>query len=240
MSLLQKAAVDPSANIEGEKDTLGGGGTKESGVYPAKVKLAYVTEASSGAIGVNFEFDLGSGSTFKITEYITSGKAKGGKSTYTNKDGKEQFLPGYNTVTSIAQLTVGKEITDLTEETKVVKLYDYESKKEIPQEVSVLTELIGQSLALGIIKQVVNKNVKVDGVYVPTNETREENILDKVFSINGLTRAEIAAGATEPKFLEQWKAKNLGVTRNRVKPGIDAPKQAGGATSAAPTKSLFT
>ncbi len=227
--------LDNDANIKGETDSLGGGFIKESGVYNATIELAYADQSTGGARSVNIHLKTEDGAVIRLTEYVTSGTAKGGLNTYVDqKTGEKRFLPGYSKMDSMSKLACAKGLTELTAEEKVVNRYDYDAKKELPMKTNVLTELMGQPITVGLVKQIVDKNAKnAAGTYEPTGETREENVADKFFRArDGMTATEIIAGATEPSFRNKWAEKNTGVTRNLAK---GAPAGASsGATAGAP------
>lgn len=238
MSLLKN--LETKANVEGEKDVLGGGGVLDTNVYPMKVKVAYFTSAASGAVAINLQGDV-DGKEVRQQFWVLSGNDKGNKNTYT-KDGKEYYLPSFLTANSLALLTVGKELSQLDVEKKVIKLYDFEAKEERPTEVDVLVELTGQLIQAGIQKQTVDKNEKGDdGKYYPTGETREINEIVKFFRYDdGLTVPEIEKGVTEAKFKDDWVAKWAGKVINKAKGNKDGAKAglpSGGAKTG--TSSLF-
>lgn len=238
MSLLKN--LETKANVEGEKDVLGGGGVLDTNVYPMKVKVAYFTSAASGAVAINLQGDV-DGKEVRQQFWVLSGNDKGNKNTYT-KDGKEYYLPSFLTANSLALLTVGKELSQLDVEKKVIKLYDFEAKEERPTEVDVLVELTGQMIQAGIQKQTVDKNEKGDdGKYYPTGETREINEVVKFFRYDdGLTVPEIEKGVTEAKFKDDWVAKWAGKVINKAKGNKDGAKSglpSGGAKTG--TSSLF-
>lgn len=238
MSLLKN--LETKANVEGEKDVLGGGGVLDTNVYPMKVKVAYFTSAASGAVAINLQGDV-DGKEVRQQFWVLSGNDKGNKNTYT-KDGKEYYLPSFLTANSLALLTVGKELSQLDVEKKVIKLYDFDAKEERPTEVDVLVELTGQMIQAGIQKQTVDKNEKGDdGKYYPTGETREINEVVKFFRYDdGLTVPEIEKGVTEAKFKDDWVAKWAGKVINKAKGNKDGAKSglpSGGAKTG--TSSLF-
>jgi hypothetical protein len=248
-SLLANLKSDES--IAGERDSVGGT-ILDSALYPANVKLAYLTKSAGGAVGLVLNAKTDAGREIRQTLWMTSGTAKGGMNFYIDKDGAKQYLPGFNLANSLSLLTVGKEIGELDTEVKVVNAYSPEAKAEIPTKVEMLVELLGQDILIGVIKQTVDKTVKNDaGVYVPTGETREENEVDKFFRARDrLTVAEIRAKSEEAAFAAVWEAKHTGNTRNKAKGAAGgatgatgvagAPKGAGAATSTKkPATSLF-
>lgn len=240
MSLLKNLTTDSS--IEDEKDILGGGGVVDSGAYPAVIKLAYASTADSGAIGITIHFELEGGRKYQTTEWVQSGNAKGNKNFY-EKDGKKYYLPGFITVNSICLLTVGKELGELDTEEKVANIYDYDAKKELPTKVQAITELHGQEVLLGLLKEIVDKTVKEGNEYVPTGETREQNVINKVFrASDNFTTTEIRASADEPVFYTKWVEKNTGQVVDRSSKNAKAGAPAGAAAQAPERKksSIFS
>jgi len=244
MSLLQNLKSDES--IAGERDSVGSSGPIESGLYPAVISLAYLTKSAGGAVGLVLNAKTQQGREVRQTLWMTSGTAKGGTNYYTDKDGAKQYLPGFNLANSLALLAVGKEISELSTETKVVNAYSPEAKAEVPTKVEMLVDLLGKDIIVGLIKQTVDKTQKNDaGVYVPTGEVREENEIDKFFRARDrMTTAEIRGQATEATFIETWEAKWAGKTRDKAKGAAaggtaGAPKAVGAAVSKKPATSLF-
>jgi len=223
--MLENLKTDSS--IEEENDVLGGNGPLDTDAYAMAIDMAYFDTAASGAISVNLTFTDATGRSVRQTIYVTSGTAKGGKNYYmVKKDGKEtgekRYLPGFNIANAIALLSVGKEIADVETEEKTINVWNSELRKEAPAKKQLLTELMGSEITLGLVKQIVDKNVKnpSTGMYEPSGETREENEIDKVFRTKDhLTVAEIRADATEAAFYDKWVAKNQGNTRNKAKGG---------------------
>lgn len=245
MSLLKNLKTDDS--IANEKDSLGGGGVAESGLYPGKIKLAYLIKSQGGATGlvVNIKGDR----EIRQTLWMTGGDAKGNKNFFVDKNGEKQYLPGFTLANSLALLAAGKEIAECDTETKVVNAYSVEAKAEVPTKVEMVMDLLDKDIIVGLIKQVVDKTAKNDtGVYVPTGETREENDIDKFFRAKDrMTTAEIRGGAEEASFIVKWEEKNAGVTRQKAKGaganGTAGAPKANGAAGAAqvkkPATSLF-
>ena len=241
-----------NANIQTkEEDVLGGGRTVPSNVYPAGIKLAYLDAAASGAICVVFDFAMlvnGKERNHKETIYISN---KNKEFTYKDKQsGEDKPLPGFVTVDSICKAVTGKSITELSTEKKMVKVYDYIQKAEVPQEKEVLMDLIRGKLELGIIEAIVDKTAKNASYdpsqpkqgnnlpYLPTGETREQNELSKVFNEDGLTQLEKESGATEAKFKTAWVEQYAGKKINKAK-GAASGAKAGGVTKPATTSPLF-
>lgn len=248
MSILANLTTDNS--IEPEVDSVGSGfRILDSGLYDLTIETAYVEVSSGGATGLNLSATTEDGATVRQTLWMTSGTAKGGKNYY-ERDGKKNYLPGFIAARALCLLTVGKEIAEMDVEEKVIKVYDYDAKKELPTKVNMLVDLIGKEITAGILKQVVDKNVKdASGNYVPSGETREENEIDKLFrKRDGMTVAEILNKAEEAQFKDTWLSKWEGQVKNKAKgtgsvsgmPGKGSPAAAGAeGTTKAATKSLF-
>ena len=247
MSLLSGLTIDNS--IETEKDVLGGGGVLESGLYKATVTLAYLQKSRGGALGLVTHLKTDQGREFRETLWITSGDAKGNKNYY-EKDGEKKYLPGFIMADALCLLTLGRGIASMDTEQKVVNVYSFDAKAEVPTKVDMLVGLLGPEINVGLLKQTVDKNVKNDaGVYVPSGETRDENTIDKLFRArDNMTTAEIRAKVEQATFYKSWEEKNAGKTRDRTKgaagaarPGAPAPTAgaANGAPAARPTNSLF-
>ena len=244
MSLLSTLTSD--ASIANEKDSVGGGGVLDSGLYPATVTLAYAQKSEGGALGLVLQAKTNQGRDIRQTLWMTSGTAKGCKNYY-EKDGVKNYLPGYVAANALALLTTGKEISELDTETKVDNVYNKDAKAEVPTKVEAIVDLMGQEILIGVIKQTVDKTQKTDaGTYVPTGETRDENEIDKFFRASDRkTTAEIRAQAEEAAFADVWEKKWAGVTKDRASKGAGVagvPKLGAAANAGAnkkPTTSLF-
>ena len=243
MSLLANLTNDES--IQNETDRVGGSGILATGAYQSKIDLAFITTSAGGAMALNLHLKTNDDRTVRSQLWMTSGKDKGCKNYY-EKDGQKNYLPGYLLAESLALLTVGKSISGCDTEEKVVNLYSYEAKAEVPTKVQMVMELLNKDVIAGIVKQTVDKNVKTDAGYVPSGETRDENEIDKFFRArDGMTTAEIRAQSEKAVFIDTWKAKNgPEFVRNKAKGAAaggtaGAPKAAGAASTKKPTTSLF-
>lgn len=246
MSILANLTTDSS--IANEKDSIGGGSRVfESGIYTFTIQHAYIGKSSGGAISLNLNLKTEDNKELKQQLWMTSGSAKGGKNYYVDKNGDKQYLPGFLMANSLCLLSLGKEISELDTEQKVIPLYSTEAKAEVPTKVDMLMDLIGKEITAAVFKQTVDKTKKNEstGAYEPTGETREENEIDKFFRTSDKkTTAEIRAQAGEATFIHTWEKKYAGQTRDKSKGANGtngtavAPKAASGTTSK-PTTSLF-
>jgi hypothetical protein len=227
----------PVEGVEKDTDTLGSRGPWESGLYPLKISMAYVKKSDGGATAVVLHMKDANDKELRQTLWVMSGNAKGNKNYYETKDGAKKELPGYSLFRSLCLMTVGAEPNAVAYDDGIVKVWNSEKKAEIDTSVPILTGLLKQDIIAGVVKQVVDKNVK-DGAgnYVASGETREENELDKFFhSGTRMTLAEATAGLKAGVFIDDWEAQNKGETRMRAKGGSAdgaAPAAAAGGTPA--------
>lgn len=231
-------------SVKEDEDVLGGFGAIDSNVYDFTIDMAYMDKSEGGAISVNLSLKNSIGQGMRQTLWVTSGKAKGCKNYYETKQGEKRYLPGFSVANAMSLLSVGKDLSDLEPQEKVIKLYDFKEKKDTPQTKQVLVELLGKEITLGVIKQIVDKNAKNDaGVYAPTGETRTENEIDKVFRTRDhMTVSEIRAEFEEAVFYGKWAEKNAGTVRDKSTGQAGATAGASAATTGAavePKKSLF-
>lgn len=242
MSLL--ANLNTDSNIADEKDSIGGSRVRESGLYPLNIALAYITKSEGGAMALNLSLKDDDGEV-RQQLWMTSGTAKGGNNYYIDKKGDKQYLPGFNMANSLALLTLGKEISALDTEDKVINLYNFDTKGDVPTKVAMVVDLLGKDILVGLIKQTVDINKKDDatGEYKASGEVRDENEIDKLFRAEDrMTSAEIRAKAEVAEFADTWEAKWKGQTKNKAKGAAaggtaGAPKPAGASTK--PQQSLF-
>ena len=228
--------------LEESQDRLGGFAPLDSDIYTGKIKAAYAGKSQQGATSVSLIVDT-QGREYRETLYVTNKK---GENFFINKDDntKKVPLPGFTIIDDICLIATGKPLAEQETEDKVINIYDYEQKKEMPKSVPMLVELVGKEISLGILKQLENKNAKgSDGEYHPTAESRETNAIDKVFHPEmKLTVAEARNGQSDPKFHGAWTERNKGQVRDKrsIKEGggtEGAPKA--GAAPQAQRKSLF-
>lgn len=243
-----------SEGLEETRDSLGGYAAKESGIYTGKLKAFYAGQSSGGAHNVTVIVTGGDfGNTeYRETVYITNRK---GENFFLNKNdnNKKVPLPGFTVIDDICLATVGKSLSELGFEEKMMNIYDPEQKKELPKSVPMAVEILGQEVSLAILKSTENQTEKVGDQYVPKSDgsTRDVNNIDKVFNTQTkMTVAEARGGQTESAFWDAWEGRNKGKTRDRTtKDGAGGAGKAGapqagagnaaGNGGAAPRTSLF-
>lgn len=212
----------------------------ETGLYNAVIDTAYLDESKGGAYSLNLVLKTTDGRTLKQALWITSGKAKGVLTYYVDKkSGEKADLPGFAIANAISQLVTGKELGDLTPEGKLVSIYNYDLKKEVPVEKQVYMELIGQPINVAIRKITEFKRAlnTTTNQYEDTTETRDINEIDHVYkSDTNQTLYEYVNGK-DPVAAEAWAKKNTGVTKDKTK-SKSATAQSN-TSSDTTTKSLF-
>lgn len=227
-------------NVEQDSDFLGGTGALDSDIYPATITHVYSKVAASGARALAFKFELNVGGRnvpYSEDLYVTD---KQGNVSFTH-NGSTRFLPGYNLINSITKALLGKEITQITSEKRVLPIYNYEMKKEVPTEVDAVTELFGKKVHIALQKVRKNKEVKdANGVYQPTAEERIYNSIDKIlFEVDGKIKTfNEATAQADATFAEGWLAKNKGNVRDQYKEVSGTTTTATGAGAAAPVQPL--
>lgn len=201
--------------LEESEDRLGGYQPLDSNVYPATIKTAYAGQSKGGAHSVTLIADA-NGREYRETIYVTN---KAGENFFLNRNDKTKKvpLPGFTTVDDICLFATGSPLAEQPTEDKIVNIYDYDSKKEIPTSVPMLMDLLGKTVDLGIIRQLENKNEKDgSGNYVATAETRELNLIDKVFDPETKrTVVEVRNEAETATFHDNWVERNAGNTRDK-------------------------
>lgn len=230
----------PVAGVEEEKDTLGGMSfTVPSGADDYVVALAYFEKAKSGSLALHLHLKSDT-ALLRLPLYVTTGDAKGNLPYTENAKGEKKYMKGYNIANAITFCITGKNMNQLQTEDKVAKLYDFTAKKELDRVVPALTDLMGETITLGVIKCIDDKNVQdATGEWVASGQTKEVNEIDKVFRTSDkLTVAEIKAKATEEAFYTKWVETKTGTVWDRSEAKDGAVKDGAPAAANKP-KSLF-
>lgn len=228
--------------VEEERDVIAGK-VRDTGLYPVILKYAYLDESKpnaatnnpGGAYNINLVFD-DNGTEFKVTEYISSGKAKGQKSTYTDKNTKkERPLPGFSKMEAFFKQFTGKGIAAQEGEEKQLKIWN--GTEEVLQPRNVFMDVRDVPMILGIVKILEDK-------HNAPGETREVIELDKFFDAEGFTANERKAG-TPAVFKDEWlKAKPATYVKDKRKnkgkgPTTGAPTAGGPTVNTGAGSSLF-
>ena len=230
MSILSKVKNTTQVQETVEEDRLGGASLLDSDVYLMTVKGAYFDESAGGAMCMVLALETETGKQHRETVYFTN---KAGETYYVDKNDpkKTHYLPGYLILDSLCMLVNETPLLEQNTEVKQVKIYDRELGKEIPQNRDVCVDMLNQQVKVAILRQTVNKQVKnAAGTYVPTAETREENVIAKYFHAEtDQTYGEATQGIEGGVFMAEWLKKYQGVTLDKVKPAD--PSAVGGKSS---------
>lgn len=234
--------------LEEATDRLGGGSEPlPSGVYDGTIQVAYVTQSQGGATGVVLVLDI-DGREVRETQWVTNKK---GENFYLDKNDskKKHPLPGYTLIDDLCLFCTEEGLSEQETVEKVVKIYDFDQKKDIPTPAPTLAGLQGKPIKVAILREITNAQKRGDdGQYHDTGKTRTQNVFDKVFHPETKrTISEYKHGVETAEFHDAWIAKNAGKDRDRTGGAANAGAGASGtgrpgapaAGAAAPKKKLF-
>ena len=184
-------------DIKLKETSLGGGSYLwDSGVYATIVDMAYFDQSKGGAHSLNVTLLNEDGKKLKQTIWFTNRKEE---VHYVNQKGEKDYLPGYYLANNLSLIITSDDINEAFDksEKKMVNVYDFNVRKEVPTEKSVATSLLGKQVKVAVLKQVVNKRVNDgSGTYVDSAETRDEiQIREFYLPESDLTEVEKAKDA---------------------------------------------
>lgn len=204
-------------------------------IYKMKIKMVYLDKSVGGAHNINIVGTVND-SPYNETIYITNKK---GENFYKDKKtGDKRMMPGFQQVSNMCELLIGKPLKSMTMEDKKIKVYNYDEQKEVPVDRKVLTELCGIVAHPAIVKILENKQIKgSDDKYVndPTGAIREKNEITKWFDEDKKTLPEKKA-KKEADFFNTWLKANKGKDRNKVEKVVGSTSASGAAET---TEDLF-
>lgn len=228
------AGATVADTVEKETDSVGGRILLDSRFYDFNIKMAYADRAKSGAVFLSLELEDADGNSHIERAYYLS---KAGLTTY-NREGKDYPLMGYSIANAVALFATGKGISEQESVPKTLKLYSADAGKEVNKEVETIPAMIGQTIRVGIVQQIVNKSEKQgDGSFANINEEKHECVIEKVIDMEtNLTVSETLAELDEPVYYNKFMDKLDGTVRNKYKevknaPVSGAPAAAGGTTN---------
>ena len=207
MSLFGTGATN-AANVEKEKDFSKR--TLDTNIYGATIKMIFAGQAKSGARNVTLQLKLANGKDYNETIYLSN---KEGKNTY-EKDGKEFYLPGFLLVNNLAIMTTGKGLFDLAAdvETRTVKLYDFDAKKEVPTDVQAIVPMLGKQVLVAIQEEEFEKTKLNEATkkYEPTGEVGVKNVIVKAYDVETKRTAVEMRDDKEATQHDAWLETNQG------------------------------
>lgn len=208
--------LDNDVVVEEERDTLGGFQPFEQDIYAFVIKAAYLNKAtSSEAQSINLLLETKDGRSYTHTTWVTN---KTGKNFYMDKDGKtKRLLPGMSQMSSLSLLCCGKSIGDAEKAEKVIKLYDYVAKKDVPVKRVHITDWHGKLIHGAMLKIIENKMAKdAEGKYtIVLPETRVVNDITKFFNSELMTLAESKLPEPVSMHAGEWLTANKGKSRDK-------------------------
>lgn len=223
--------------LEEAQDRVSGRQVLESDIYTGTIKAFYGGQSEKGAKFVHVVLTKEDGKDYSETIYVTNQK---GENFFAGKDrdgkltGKNNPLPGFTVIDDMATCATGLPLCDLEFEDRVVNIYDFDAKKELPKTVKSADAMIGQTVSVGILKILENKGVKNEatGKYDATSEEIYKNGIDKVWNTEvQMTVAEARDGVTENGvYWKKWLETNSGEGKFKDARKFDAAK--GGKTGA--------
>lgn len=221
MSMFKNLSTD---NLETQTDQLGGFTLFDSGLYPAKIKMIYITTSDNGAMAANLVAELEGGKEYRETFWITNKK---GENFYLNKQdsSKKVPLPGFTHINDIALITTGSPLAELDSSEKVVRLWDREAGALVARSVPCIDGVEDGEIILAIQKTLANKTEKqADNSYAEIAETREYNEVNKVFHPETRQTIVEAMNGQDASFIDSWEKRNKDVTRDarKIKDGQGA------------------
>jgi hypothetical protein len=189
--------IELETSIEAQEDKIGGGLARfdKTGHYVAVIEKAYAGVSNGGAFSVTMHLKREDGAKLTVTEYISSGTAKGCKNYYIDKNGNKQYLPGYNKIKNLDAILGFKRDYPSTSKGSVM-LWDRDMEKEIPQERELIKDWIGKEIGL------LGKVMWEDKYNDETNVREKFEIEHFLDSKTGKTRNEIVSG--ESGFKDKW------------------------------------
>lgn len=216
------ADLKTTNDVKKEEDVLGGISVYESGLYPAKIEMAYATKSAAGAHGltVHFKIKLNDSNTeypLRTTFWLTN---RQGETYYTDKQGNKRFLAGFSQANTLCLATAGTEIMGVKSETRTIPVWNKDAKSEVPTQVQVPVDMLDGTVVLGLLKIRENQLDYVNGEYVPNEKERFYNNIDRVFYYNNgqpITQLEHEAGVTASDFAIKWNEKHRGKLVDKYK-----------------------
>lgn len=210
--------------------------TLDTDAYPGVLTMAFAGAAASGARFVTLMFKLDNGKDYSEQIYISN---KNGGNTY-EKDGKQHYLPGFQLVNNIALLTTGKGLFELAGEveTRTVKLYDWDAKKELPTDVPAIIPMMGKRVLLGITEEEYEKtNYNKDtNTREYIGEVRVKNSINKAYHPDTRQSVVELRDGAEASALDGWLKSNKGKLKTvEVKGTASANQKSVGSAPATPS-----
>jgi hypothetical protein len=210
--------------IEGDDDTIGGNYSLfDSNLYDATIKVVYLDKAqNSESVAAHIIIDINN-QELSDKVFITTKEGS-------NLDKNGKPLKGYNLINSLCQLVTGSkgDVKDFTEclarkKSKMIELYDYESKEKIPTSKIILPDLTDAKIVVAVLKVLTDKKKQENGVWI-VDGSKEANVIDKFLTVkNHYTFTEATRDDDiDPNAIswkETWLQKNLNKIQDKTTKG---------------------
>ena len=214
--MFDKFKKQGDSSVQKSQDRVGGFVPIPSGIYEAVIKQLWFGEYGSGAAYMDLQLEA-AGKTFRERILLSD---RNGNNFWT-KDGKNTFFDGFMALDAICLFLTGEDFDANMGniENKMVKVYNADQKKEVPTEVPVLANVIGETIKVAILHRKVDVTKKDDnGNYNPTGDVREENTLSKVLDTDtNRTVTEIIDEVSSSVYADAWLARWEGKVSNEAK-----------------------
>jgi len=226
-------------------------GPPASALHEASITAAYfiVNTRNSANTDLVLEFELGSGYNHKIQSTVLAS----GKTTAMNsKTKKEELLWSYVPMAHmVGAACEGKTIGDVfpSVQEKIVKVFDFNTRKDVDTKVQMVTDLVGKKLLLGLQRKISNKNAltgKTDANGRPEWAKLAERKTTLEFGVAGnisdrRTAVEFNGGiaAENAAELDKWEQLNTGKDYDAYKPVAGASGVPAGVAASAETLHNF-
>jgi hypothetical protein len=199
-------------------DTLGGYEVAPTDVYDVAIELCYITKTKKGGTALNLVCKDQAGKEHNQVLYVSAINDAGEETiTSVGKDGKVSYRSGFLHADAICLLAAGKPMSEVAQEDFVVKIKDWDTKKDVATQVKALKELHGKRIKLAMQRVVKNKQVLQGTSYVDTAESRTTSELVKSFRhSDNKTVVEITENQPA-EFMNSWLEKYKGQDRNLFK-----------------------
>lgn len=188
-------------DVQENSENVGGWSADDSGIQTVMFDLAYQTESKNGAYALNLNSKDKDGNERRYTIYFTN---RNKEVFYIDKKTQEKkMLPGYQLINNLCLAACGKSFQEVVKASKkkVIDLYDFESRSDVPTEVTTYPAMCKKVLKIGVIK--VSKNKFVKGK--ETNEKVEVNEIHTAFrKDDNLTPKEVKDKVKEAKAYPKW------------------------------------
>ena len=221
-----------------ETESVGGGFQQpETDVYGFKVKQAFADKYASGAKFISVTIELENGS--EHTERFLMANAKG-EGFWTDKNGKNQEYPGVTRFNELMFVAGIDSYAGLGMAQGRIKAWDSSAKAFTLQSADQVLHALKDVEGLVALEKVIeNKQAKGDKGYYKTNEEEENVYIRKFATKDKVTKLEAAQKVEPPVYMDAWKEKHAGKTRNLFKAQTNAPKVGMPPAAGAATEDLF-